>query len=105
MTRNRDITGESIRAKATSEQYSLFRAYIDSRHGDGGMVDMTVLDFSAMVDDSFVNSRMVEYRLGLTNGRPRALVAAVLTDRLEDGLSMIYSFYEPDLPGAAWALS
>jgi len=97
MARNCDITGESIRAKATSEQYSLFRAYIDSRHGDGGMVDMTVLDFSAMVDDSFVNSRMVEYRLASPTGGRGPLVAAVLTDRLDDGLSMIYSFYEPEL--------
>ena len=88
-------------AKATSEQYSLFRAYIDSRHGDGGMVDMTVLDFSAMVDDSFVNSRIVEYRLpSRHHGRRRGpLVAAVLTDRLDDGLSMIYSFYDPELAG------
>jgi len=97
LLRNRDITGESIRAKATAEQYSLFRAYIDSRHGDGGMVDMTVLDFSAMVDDSFVNSRIVEYRLASPTGGRGPLVAAVLTDRLDDGLSMIYSFYEPEL--------
>ena len=82
LVRNRDdLTGESIRAKATAEQYSLFRAYIDSRHGDGGMVDMTVLDFSAMVDDSFVNSRIVEYRLASPTGGRGALVAAVLTDR------------------------
>jgi len=97
LARNCDITSESIRAKASSEQYSLFRAYIDSRHGDGGMVDMTVLDFSAMVDDSFVNSRIVEYRLPSGNGHRGTLIAAVLTDRLDDGLSMIYSFYDPDL--------
>ncbi len=56
---------------------------------------MTVLDFSAMVDDSFVNSRIVEYRS--QRGRRGALVACVLTDLLDDGLSMIYSFYEPRL--------
>jgi leucyl-tRNA---protein transferase len=99
MARNRDIEGQSIRAKATGEQYSLFRAYIDSRHGDGGMVDMTVLDFSAMVDDSFVNSRIVEYRFSAQDGERGPLAAAVLTDRLEDGLSMIYSFYDPELGG------
>lgn len=93
---NRDVRCEPVRAKATGEQYSLFRAYIDARHGEGGMADMTVLDFAAMVDESFVESRIVEYRL-MTNGSSHGpLVAAVLIDVLEDGLSMIYSFYEPD---------
>ncbi len=51
-----------VKARSTSEHYSLFRAYIDTRHSDGGMADMSVLDFSAMVDDSFVDSRLIEYR-------------------------------------------
>jgi arginyl-tRNA--protein-N-Asp/Glu arginylyltransferase len=93
---NRDVRSEPVRAKATGEQYSLFRAYIDARHGEGGMADMTVLDFAAMVDDNFVESRIVEYRLVTANGSPGTLMAAVLIDVLEDGLSMIYSFYEPD---------
>jgi arginine-tRNA-protein transferase len=93
--RNEDLVSEVVQAKATSEQYSLFRAYIDHRHADGGMADMTVLDFAAMVDDSFVDSRLVEYRTSGAGGGD--LVACVLTDVLNDGLSMIYSFYEPDL--------
>jgi arginine-tRNA-protein transferase len=95
--RNSDLRSEVRQAKATSEQYSLFRSYIDDRHADGGMADMTVLDFAAMVDDSFVDSRIVEYRQPEADGRTR-LVACVLTDVLNDGLSMIYSFYDPDLP-------
>ena len=47
----------------TSEQYSVFRAYLDSRHHDGGMADMTVLDYAMMVEDSHVETKMVEYRL------------------------------------------
>ena len=46
----------------TSEQYSVFRAYLDARHRDGGMADMTVLDYAMMVEDSHVETRMVEYR-------------------------------------------
>jgi arginine-tRNA-protein transferase len=87
---NADLVGTVVKSHATSEHYSLFRAYIDSRHGDGGMADMTVLDFSAMVDDNFVDSRLVEYRIrgeGDGNGR---LVGAVLIDILGDGISMIY---------------
>ena len=93
---NADIDATVVKSQATSEHYSLFRSYIDSRHSDGGMADMTVLDFSAMVDDNFVDSRLVEYRARDVidpNGR---LVGAVLIDILGDGISMIYSFYDPE---------
>lgn len=93
---NADVDATVVKSHATSEHYSLFRGYIDSRHSDGGMADMTVLDFSAMVDDNFVDSRLVEYRVrdgGEAGGR---LIASVLIDILGDGISMIYSFYDPD---------
>ena len=93
---NADLDASVVKSQATSEHYSLFRSYIDSRHSDGGMADMTVLDFSAMVDDNFVDSRLVEYRardIIDPNGR---LVGAVLIDILGDGISMIYSFYDPE---------
>jgi arginyl-tRNA--protein-N-Asp/Glu arginylyltransferase len=96
---NSDLEMKMVPAKATSEQYSLFRAYIDARHSDGGMADMTVLDFAAMVDESFVDTRIAEYRLPNRRNPAEggALVAAVLFDVLEDGLSLIYSFFEPEL--------
>ena len=84
----------------TSEQYSVFRAYLDSRHRNGGMADMTALDNAMMVEDSHVATRMVEYR---TRGPDSAinrrgsgeLLAVSLTDVLGDGLSIVYSFFEP----------
>ena len=93
---NDDLLGTVVRSHATSEHYALFRAYIDSRHGDGGMADMSVLDFSAMVDDNFVDSRLVEYRVRSEDGAPGELLASVLIDILGDGISMIYSFYDPE---------
>ena len=60
--RNADLIGEMRVAVPTSEQYSVFRSYLDSRHRDGGMADMTVLDYAMMVEDSHVETRMVEYR-------------------------------------------
>jgi arginine-tRNA-protein transferase len=57
---------------------------------------MTVLDFSAMVDDNFVDSRLVEYRVRDVIDPAGRLVGAVLIDILGDGISMIYSFYDPD---------
>ena len=98
---NSDIIGDMRVAAATSEQYSVFRAYLDARHRDGGMVDMTMLDYAMMVEDSHVETRIVEYRRrgpdSGFNGRGAGdLVAVALTDVLSDGLSMVYSFYEPD---------
>jgi arginyl-tRNA--protein-N-Asp/Glu arginylyltransferase len=60
--RNVDLVGEMRVAVPTSEQYSVFRSYLDARHRDGGMADMTVLDFAMMIEDSHVDTRMVEYR-------------------------------------------
>ena len=88
-------------AVPTSEQYSVFRAYLDHRHFDGGMADMTVLDYAMMVEDSHVETKLVEYRAhgpdSRINGRGTgALLGVALTDVLSDGLSMVYSFYEPE---------
>jgi len=102
MAHNRHLIGREVESRATSEQYSLFRNYIDGRHKDGGMAEMSVLDYSAMVEDSFVNTRIVEYRLPPAvplagpDFRKGQLIAAALTDHLNDGLSMIYSFFEPE---------
>ena len=93
LDRNSDVVGEMRAAVPTSEQYSVFRAYLDSRHHDGGMADMTVLDYAMMVEDSHVTTKMIEYRLAGSGD----LLAVALTDVLGDGLSMVYSFYEPDV--------
>jgi leucyl-tRNA---protein transferase len=95
--RNADVTGDMRSATPTSEQYSIFRAYLDSRHRDGGMADMTVLDYAMMVEDSHVETRIVEYRRPEPGAPHRGdLIAVALTDVLGDGLSMVYSFFEPD---------
>ena len=94
--RNGDIVGAVVRAEPTSEQYSLFRTYLDARHADGGMSDMTVLDYSMMIEDSHVETRLLEYRAGDKGRRGGRLIAVCLTDLLADGLSMVYSFYSPD---------
>jgi arginine-tRNA-protein transferase len=99
--RNADVIGEMREAAPTSEQYSVFRAYLDTRHRDGGMADMTVLDYAMMIEDSHIDTRVVEYRLrgpdSAFSGRGNGpLIAVGLTDVLGDGLSMVYSFFEPD---------
>ena len=101
LERNGDITAEMRVAVPTSEQYSVFRSYLDARHRDGGMADMTVLDYAMMIEDSHVDTRMVEYRCGPphgSGGRSSAgqLLAVALTDVLSDGLSMVYSFFDSE---------
>lgn len=82
---------------ATEGQYALFRRYLDARHATGGMADMDMHEFSAMVEETPVRSRVIEYYRPRANGRGQDLVAVCLTDLLGDGVSMVYSFFDPDL--------
>jgi len=104
LDRNPDLVAEMRVSVPTSEQYSVFRSYLDSRHRDGGMADMTVLDYAMMVEDSHVDTRIVEYRSRDAEARASGrgagpLLGVALTDLLSDGLSMVYSFFEPDAHG------
>ena len=95
---NRDLVARRLQATPTSEQYSLFRGYIDARHADGGMADMTVLDYAMMVEDSIIDTFVTEYRSQprtKLQGDKQPLLAVALCDRLSDGISMVYSFYDP----------
>ena len=96
LRRNADLRREATSPWATEEQFALFRRYLDSRHSDGGMADMDVLEFAAMIEETPIRSRLVEYSADPEPGeRRRKLTAVCLTDILDDGVSMVYSFYEP----------
>jgi leucyl-tRNA---protein transferase len=99
---NSDVTARRMAGRPTVEQYSLFRAYIEARHAEGGMADMSLFDYSMMIQDSTVDTCLTEYRLVRSAGNGSSgnpLVAAVLCDRLSDGISLVYSFYAPELGG------
>ena len=100
MKRNRTLIREATSPWATEEQYALFRAYLDSSHADGGMADMDIFEFAAMIEETPIRSRVVEYARRGRSGR-KELAAVCLTDVLDDGLSMVYSFYDPDIPAAS----
>jgi len=95
LRKNGRLKREATSPWATEEQYALFRAYLDSRHADGGMADMDIFEFAAMVEETPIRSRVIEYAGG--TGEDRSLAAVCLTDVLDDGLSMVYSFYDPAL--------
>ena len=94
MRRHRDLEVTACRPWATDEQFQLLRRYLAARHPAGGMVGMDEMDYADMVEQSPVNSVIVEYREppGADGARGR-LIGACLTDRQADGLSMIYSFF------------
>jgi len=91
---NRDIVRVPIGAKASQEQFGILRDYLDDRHEDGGMADMTALDYVAMVEDTTVRTEVTEYRAGASDDEDGTLLAVALTDELNDGLSMVYTFYD-----------
>jgi arginine-tRNA-protein transferase len=96
LKRNSDLVVNECRPWATSEQFALLAKYLSVRHPDGGMSAMDELDYADMVEHTPVTSHLVEYREPTDDGSPGRLVGACLTDRQGDGLSMIYSFYDPD---------
>ncbi|HWH21713.1 MAG TPA: arginyltransferase [Allosphingosinicella sp.] len=98
LRRHSDLEITACKPWTTEEQYSLLRRYLKARHPGGGMADMDEADFADMVEQSPVKTFLVEYREPAVDGRPGKLVGACLTDQQADGLSMIYSFYEPDHP-------
>lgn len=96
---NRDVIGTQLMTRANAEQYELFKRYLGARHADGGMTQMSYVDYEYMVEDTPVQSMIVEYRLPREQESDRVgrLIAVALTDILPDGLSMVYSFFDPDL--------
>ncbi|HEY0031970.1 MAG TPA: arginyltransferase [Devosia sp.] len=93
--KNSDLLVDVRPTAATSEQYDLFKRYLESRHAGGGMNQMSFVDYEYMVEDTPVQSVLIEYRL--RDDPERRLVAVALTDVMPDGLSMVYSFYDPEL--------
>ncbi|MXO58058.1 arginyltransferase [Altererythrobacter salegens] len=94
--RNKDMVATECRPWATAEQFELLQKYLGARHPGGGMAAMDEVDYADMVEHTSVSSCVIEYREPSVGGKPGRLVGACLTDRQGDGLSMIYSFYDPD---------
>lgn len=97
LKRNNGLMRSAVSPWATEEQFALFRDYLDTRHADGGMADMDIFEFAAMIEQTPIRSRVIEYHHREEDGSKGTLAATCLTDILEDGLSMVYSFFDPDL--------
>ncbi len=94
LRRNADLAVTPIApAQATSEQYQLLMRYLRARHADGEMTEMSYPEYRNMVENSPIPTELLVYRP--RTGGERPLLGATLTDLMADGLSMVYSFYEP----------
>jgi len=91
LKRNTTLISEIVPAAATDEQYEMFRDYQNTRHFGGDMARMDSLDFRALIEDTPVDTFVVEFR----NEATGQLMAACLMDRVRDGFSAVYSFFNP----------
>jgi arginine-tRNA-protein transferase len=87
---NGDLCGRLVAARATPEQFRLFSSYQRARHGDSDMASMRYGDYRGMVEDTPIRTALAEFR-----DDHGGLVAASLIDLLDDGVSAVYSFYDP----------
>lgn len=102
LRKNRDLMRIPREPMATEPQFELLHKYLNQRHANGGMSDMDDDDFAAMVEETTVSTLMFEYwtkpdpddDAAEPLGRDR-LIATALTDVIDDGLSMVYSFFDP----------
>jgi arginyl-tRNA--protein-N-Asp/Glu arginylyltransferase len=90
---HRDLAVRIAEPRATLEHYRLFARYQRSRHTESDMASMTFGDFRAMVEDSPVPCRLLELR-----HQQQGLLGTCLIDLLDDGLSAVYSFFDPEEP-------
>ncbi|ACT59045.1 arginyltransferase [Hirschia baltica] len=97
LSKNDDLARTPCPKTASNEQFRLMKRYLNSRHDNGGMNDMSMRDYIGMVDASPVRTVVFEYRQpAMYASDDGILTGTSLSDVLRDGLSMVYSFYSPD---------
>ena len=89
--RNSDLTVSEEPARYTREIYRLYARYIDQRHGDGDMFPPSEEQFTGFLTCDWADTRFHCFR-----DADDTLLAVAVTDHLDDGLSAVYTFFDPD---------
>jgi len=90
LARNADVEARVLPAELDEERFALYRRYLTSRHPGGGMDDHGAAEFDQFLIGRWSDGRFLELRVG---GR---LLAVAVTDIVEDAMSAVYTFYDPD---------
>ncbi|TWH99056.1 arginine-tRNA-protein transferase [Luteimonas cucumeris] len=90
LRRNADVEMRVVPAQRTDEQLALYQRYLAARHRGGGMDDHGAAEFEQFLVGAWANGRFLEFR---AHGQ---LLAVAVTDRADDALSAVYTFYDPD---------
>lgn len=90
--KNKDLSVTAVQPAFASEHFELYRRYLASRHPDGGMDNQGPNQYLDFLTSIWSDTTFFEFR------KDGKLLAVAVCDRIDDGLSAVYSFYDPDYP-------